>query len=110
MSKTLDQYTAEERSSMVGMWCQTGLSLGVAVLAHTNHRNGYFISPAEGRDYSKPLKECRPRFDLPRAWTPDGKPVEGCWEEEEEKYVGLDGNHIRTEKYRRFFTDWEVQP
>lgn len=75
MTKTLADMTAEERANCVGMWADTtGQGLGVIVNA-TELSDCWVLFPEGGGS----VATCRnqrvtPRFDLPRAWTPDGQP------------------------------------
>ena len=76
MTKTLADMTAEERADCVGMWADAmGQGLGVIVNA-TELSDCWVLFPEDGGS----VATCRnqrvtPRFDLPRAWTPDGQPV-----------------------------------
>ena len=78
MTKTLADMTAEERAECVGMWCEVDGQLEIlaapdgmvdyhdTAILHSVKRNGggYVLA-----------KDVTPRFDLPRAWTPNGEPV-----------------------------------
>ena len=81
MAKTLADMTAEERAECVGMWADAmGQGLGVIVNA-TELSDCWVLFPEDGGS----VATCRnqrvtPRFDLPRAWTPDGEPSEETWE------------------------------
>ena len=81
MAKTLADMTAEERADCVGMWADAmGQGLGVIVNA-TELSDCWVLFPEDGGS----VATCRnqrvtPRFDLPRAWTPDGEPSEETWE------------------------------
>ena len=88
-SKTLADMTAEERAECVGMWCEVAGQLEIlaepdgmvdyhdTVIMHSVKRNGggYVLA-----------KNVTPRFDLLRAWPPDGEPelaqalAEETWE------------------------------
>ena len=82
MAKTLADMTAEERAGCVGRWADAmGQGLGVIVNA-TELSDCWVLFPEDGGS----VATCRnqrvtPRFDLPRAWTPDGEPIPGEWEE-----------------------------
>ena len=75
MSKTLADMTAEERADCVGMWADTtGQGLGVIVNA-TELSDCWVLFPeGGGRVATCHNQRVTPRFDLPRAWTPDGEP------------------------------------
>ena len=81
MAKTLADMTAEERADCVGMWADAmGQGLGVIVNA-TELSDCWVLFPEDGGS----VATCRnqrvtPRFDLPRAWTPDGEPSEETYE------------------------------
>ena len=82
MSKTLADMSAEERAECVGMWADTTRQgLGVVVNA-TEPSDCWVLFPeGGGRVATCHSQRVTPRFDLPRAWTPDGEPVPGEWEE-----------------------------
>ena len=81
MAKTLADMTPEERAQCQGMWCEykdgNGTKLAVIVetwLTDPEACMAYDISCHENRH---PLGgDVTPRFDLPRAWNPDGTPTE----------------------------------
>lgn len=77
MSKTLADMAPEERQACVGMWCdiEGWNHLGIISLLRSGESIG-FISPeiSPSLRYS-PFSHVTPRFDLPRAWNPDGTPV-----------------------------------
>ena len=76
MTKTLADMTAEERANCVGMWVQTP-SGALAIIADAGTtRLSWLVLPCTAGDRSVYGNEyVTPRFDLPRAWTPDGGPV-----------------------------------
>ena len=87
MTKTLADMTAEERGNCVGMWCDVkGFTrptpivemwgMEVELLISDNLR-GHITETYE-------FERVTPRFDLPRAWTPDGEPIDGKWEQDNE--------------------------
>ena len=82
MAKTLADMTAEERADCVGMWADAmGQGLGVIVNA-TELSDCWVLFPeGGGRVATCHNQRVTPRFDLPRAWTPDGLPVPGEWED-----------------------------
>ena len=77
MTKTLADMAAEERAECVGMWADTtSQGLGVIVNA-TKLSDCWVLYPGDGGSVATCRnKEVTPRFDLPRAWTPDGEPVD----------------------------------
>ena len=82
MTKTLADMTAEERANCVGRWADAmGQGLGVIVNA-TELSDCWVLFPeGGGRVATCHNQRVTPRFDLPRAWTPDGLPVPGEWED-----------------------------
>ena len=102
MYKTLADMTAEERAECVGMWADTtGQGLGVVVNA-TEPSDCWVLFPeGGGRVATCHNQRVTPRFDLPRAWTPDGEPelAQALAEEEYQygvTYIGVNhgGHHI----------------
>src|SRR5699024_160425 len=87
MAKTLADMTAEERAECVGTWADTTRQgLGVVVNA-TEPSDCWVLFPeGGGRVATCHNQRVTPRFDLPRAWTPDGEPelaqalAEETWE------------------------------
>ena len=88
MVKTLADMTAEERADCVGMWCSIAGAGRLCVLLSTENdvANLGFSCDNEFTILSLRYKNVTPRFDLPRAWTPDGEPelaqalAEETWE------------------------------
>lgn len=86
--KTLADMTPEEREACVGMWCEITLkSLGkvnryeLGVIRRIQFNEGYGAVQVidTGSDIvwdGLRFDQIKPRFDLPLAWMPDGKPVE----------------------------------
>ena len=77
MAKTLADMTAEERADCVGMWCSIAGAGRLCVLLSTEKgvANLGFSCDNEFTILSLRYKNVTPRFDLPRAWTPDGEPI-----------------------------------
>ena len=82
MAKTLADMTAEERADCVGMWALIeGINLAVIVEVDETD-TCVVIYPEWQSNTAVHLNEMvAPRFDLPRAWTPDGEPIPGEWED-----------------------------
>lgn len=84
MTKTLADMTAKERQACIGMWCDVvGFTRPTPIvdmwneeveLLTSNNLRGNIVA-------TYGFKEVTPRFDLPRAWNPDGTPPKGEWEE-----------------------------
>ena len=76
MSKTLADMTAEERTECVGRWALIE-GINLAVIAEADETNTCVVTyPQWDGDSAVHLNGMvAPRFDLPRAWTPDGEPV-----------------------------------
>src|SRR5699024_4463351 len=78
--KTLVDMTAEERANCVGMWCDNLVSTAdnpkPVVLACVQGEQCWILHTDLHGYWSRfSLGSVSPRFDLPRAWTPDGEPV-----------------------------------
>ena len=76
MAKTLADMTVEERAEHVGRWALIeGINLAVIVEADETD-TCVVIYPEWQSNTAVHLNEMvAPRFDLPRAWTPDGEPI-----------------------------------
>ena len=79
MPKTFADMTAEERANCVGMWCDNLVSTAdnpqPVVLACVQGERCWIIHTDRYGEWSCfSLASVSPRFDLPRAWTPDGEP------------------------------------
>lgn len=79
MTKTLADMTAKERANCVGMWCESEDYGTLLVIAHIEEDAAQAAVPQGLYPYEAPLEYFTPRFDLPRAWNPDGTPVKGEW-------------------------------
>ena len=87
MAKTLADMTPEERADCMGMWALIeGINLAVIVEVDETD-TCVVIYPEWQSNTAVHLNEMvAPRFDLPRAWTPDGEPelaqalAEETWE------------------------------
>ena len=81
MAKTLADMTAEERADCVGMWCDNLVSTAdnpkpVVLACVQGERCWILHTDLHGEWSCFSLGSVSPRFDLPRAWTPDGQPVD----------------------------------
>ena len=92
MVKTLADMTAEELSECVGMWAshqghedKNEPCGNLGVISEIDGDYVWIAFPKESAEtYVFDLADLIPRFDLPRAWTPDGEPVPGEWEQDNE--------------------------
>lgn len=108
--KTLADMTEEERTNCAGMWAETSTGY-TGIIVYENGKQAYLIIPEFNREQTFPLDNVAPRYDLLRAWTPDGKPPAGEWEHAEYlgDYKGMtdvyhyDGNPTHC----RFVGEWE---
>ena len=106
MSKTLADMTAEERAGCVGMWTDAmGQGLGVIVNA-TELSDCWVLFPEDGGS----VATCRnqrvtPRYDLPRAWTPDGAPVKIPTQELAEETWEYSYQELRGDEWETAFND-----
>ncbi|MCK2199177.1 hypothetical protein [Corynebacterium callunae] len=82
MAKTLADMTPEERKAYVGMWCEWDGGLRIIGQIFAPHVT--FCGLVRPNDWGLPstadLELVTPRFDLPRAWNPDGTPPEWDWQ------------------------------
>ena len=108
MAKTLADMTAEERADCVGMWALIE-GINLAVIAEADETNTCVVTyPQWDGDSAVHLNEMvTPRFDLPRAWTPDGEPVDGAWEKSTAELPTKDYKGTFTQHYRRWVGEWE---
>ena len=79
MTKTLADMTAEERAECVGMWCDNLASTAdtpqpVVLACVQGERCWILHTDLHGEWSCFPLDRVALRFDLPRAWTPEGEP------------------------------------
>ena len=112
MTKTLADMTAEERANCVGMWCDNIVSTAdnpkPVVLACVQGERCWILHTDLHGEWSRfPLGSVSPRFDLPRAWTPDGEPVDGSWEKSTAELPTKDYKETFTQHYRRWVGEWE---
>lgn len=126
MAKTLADMTAEERAKCVGMWCEWDGGLRIIGQIFAPHVT--FCGLVRPNDWGLPatadLELVTPRFDLPRAWNPDGTPPKGKWEEgwcytggtptgdfaclvETQDGTAYTSEETPTGDIRRFITEWE---
>lgn len=94
MTKTLADYTPDERRKMIGMWCDhkdERYGEALAVLTNVVWEQGddnrmkqvarlYWPREKHHSLSGETLETVTPCLDLPRAWDPDGTPPE--WEQE----------------------------
>ena len=81
MARTLADMTPEERQACVGIWCDNLVSTAkepVPVVLACVQGDLCWVLHTEihGERSCFPLDSVSPRPDLPRAWNPDGRPVE----------------------------------
>lgn len=106
--KTLADMTEEDRSNCPGMWAETFTGY-TGIIVYENGKQAYLIIPEFNREQTFPLDEVTPRYDLPRAWTPDGQPPAGEWayanpSDKERMHVRLPDENTT---HRRFVGKWE---
>ena len=83
MTKTLADMTPEERADCVGMWAshqghedKDEPCGNLGIISEIDRDYAWIAFPKESAEtYVFDLEDLTPRFDLPRAWTPDGEPV-----------------------------------
>ena len=106
--KTLADMTEEERTNCPGMWAETSTGY-TGIIVYQNGKQAYLIIPEFNREQTFPLDEVTPRYDLPRAWMPDGQPPAGGWayanpSDKERMHVRLPDENTT---HRRFVGAWE---
>ena len=84
--RTLADMTPEERASCGGMWAETSDGLAIIIEPFCTDKDRaldttvvFSLKPKVGI-LQRIAAYVTPRFDLPRAWNPDGQPVPGEWE------------------------------
>lgn len=115
MAKSLADMTAEERAECVGMWCDLETNKGIQQVVLYKMVEARDIGPIAYRLSFTSRHEIlgfgpedlTPRFDLPRAWTPDGEPVDGSWEKSTAELPTKDYKETFTQHYRRWVGEWE---
>lgn len=76
MTMTLADITAEERADCVGMWADVARGARAVIVNAKEQDYCWVIYPEDGGYVATCRNEIvTPRFDLPRAWKPDGEPV-----------------------------------
>lgn len=80
MARALVDMTPAEQQACVGMWCDNLVSTAEnpspVILSCVQGENCWVIHTDLNGEWSNFSLDCvAPRPDLPRAWTPDGKPV-----------------------------------
>ena len=85
MAKTLADMTTEERAECVGMWALVE-EINLAVIVEVDETDTcVVVYPEWQSNTAVHLNEMvTPRYDLPRAWTPDGEPASEELEQEHE--------------------------
>ena len=85
MAKTLADMTAEERADCAGMWADVARGARAVIVNAKEQDYCWVIHPEDGGNVATCRNEMiNPRPDLPRAWTPDGEPIDGKWEQDNE--------------------------
>lgn len=132
MTRTLADMTLSERQECVGMWCDnlasTAKTPSPVILSCVQGECCWILhTTLYGERSCFPLDAVAPRFDLPRAWTPDGNPAPSHveWATVDRSTAPDNGwtgvrfsagseEHAKTRAHsfgydveRRFVTDWE---
>ena len=93
-TRTLADMTPAERDACVGMWCERR-DADLAIISAVEDMAVVVFPRAGGWRWDN-LSNLTPRMDLPRAWTPGGKPVPGEWDDDNGRNA-----------MRRFQSEWE---
>lgn len=103
--------TPEEREKCIGMWCDykdgNGTRLAVITEVWITDRQWCMVYEVGKLENRHPLGcDVTPRFDLPRAWNPDGTPPQGYWEYDTIEFQSYPEARGVTD--RRWVSDWEA--
>ncbi|HHK7182605.1 hypothetical protein ACTQX1_08250 [Collinsella bouchesdurhonensis] len=117
--RTLADMTSEELEQCRGMWCDLSIEAWIVVSAYYSEQYKQtlvvLLDPVDGELLEGvPATAVTPRFDLPRAWTPDGTPVVA----DPEEYTADGRSRVYFEgiekvafppgtRVRRWVSDWE---
>ena len=96
MTRTLADMTPDEWQKCVGRWAEVRRHLVIVTEIYERDGDAAVFRPETQNIEWYILPDVTPRLDLPRAWTPDGKPVPGTWDD--------DNGH---NYMRRFQSEWE---
>lgn len=109
---TLADMTPEQRAQCVGMWCdflpgdKDHGEPEQGIFAYWNWVKGEavitFPALADTRKWAHP-ENVTPRYDLPRAWNPDGTPVSAKWEYQ----LAHENEKVARPFMQRHVTEWE---
>ena len=108
MTRTMADMTPAERADCVGRWAEVRRLLVIIAEIHERSGDAYVFRVETSNSEWHRLPGVTPRLDLPRAWTPDGDPVPGEWEESADQ-DGI-GDYVWFTRQRRYIADWEVAP
>lgn len=90
MPKTLADMTPEQRANCIGMWCEYPSAYGrLGIIYDLDDGSDPWILRFDVRTeiLGYDAKDVIPRFDLPRAWMPDGQPPAGEWQTAKVKII-----------------------
>lgn len=117
---TIADLTPEQRPECVGMWCDflpypfdnEPPEPAIGIIHTIRNDEALVIYAHDTHDYPHGYYETdvlAPRFDLPRAWTPDGAPVPGSWQAgmKPQQAPVFEQDEVAT--HRRYVTEWEPQ-
>ena len=108
MTRMFAEMTAWEREECVGMFASIeDAELAVIVEAGEGDTCVVIYPELLGVTASHLNEMVNPRFDLPRAWTPDGEPVDGSWEKSTAELPTKNYKGTYTQHYRRWAGEWE---
>ena len=112
MAKTLVDMTAEERANCVGMWAEMRSIWGIILGYEGKYVKLLCPTPERVRSDRELVVHVHVDLtrllpDLPRAWTPDGEPVDGAWEKSTAELPTKDYKGTFTQHYRRWVEEWE---
>lgn len=87
---TLADMSAEERAEHTGIWCEVAISKALFIYisdAQKDEEMAVVVNPRSQFRTTAQLHVLTPRYDLPRAWIPDGQPPAGEWQTAKVKII-----------------------
>lgn len=114
---TLADLTPEERADCVGLWCdytRDGEEKDLVIVVAGTNDAGRIPCVNPGAPipsaWAPEPWTLTPRFDLPRAWQPNGQPPAGKWEHAERLNKGVTHVYLcgkENPTHRRWVGSWE---
>lgn len=106
---TLADMTPEERAERTGVWCEVAISKALFIYTADDQKDeemAVVVNPRSQFRTTAQLHVLTPRYDLPRAWMPDGQPPQGRWEYSDEVKASEVGGGWTFTKKKRWVNEW----